>query len=81
MCAICERQFDEMATSFDETLAEYLADYTAGLTRDTPAQRVHDTAFMWQDLNATEHGRLLSAWYLAIAMERLTALETAGMPT
>jgi len=81
MCEQCEHQFSVMTEQFDHSFAEYLRGHAAGLTRDTPATRVHDLAFAHQDLCSTERGRIAVSWFLAIAMERLVALECAGVPT
>lgn len=81
MCEMCEYQFDVMSAQFDDTFSHYIKTHEAGQTRDTPAKRVHDLAFEHQELCATRRGQTVIAWYLAIAMERLTALQEAGVPT
>lgn len=81
MCQMCEVQFDVMSAQFDSAFAEYLNLHKAGETRDTPAKRVHDLAFEHQELCSSITGRLALSWFLAIAMERLVALECAGVPT
>jgi hypothetical protein len=81
MCEQCEAQFDAMTERFDGLLSNYLKMQTAGETRDTPAERVHDLAFTHQWLCNMETGRVAISWFLALAMERLAALETAGIPT
>jgi hypothetical protein len=81
MCEVCEHQFSIMSQQFDGAFAEYLGGHAAGLTRDTPATRVHDLSFVHEALCNTEQGRIAVSWFLAIAMERLMALECAGIPT
>lgn len=81
LCQQCETQFTVFANDFDEHLASYQRVCNAGLVLDTPAQRVRDTALLFQEFSETETGRLCTAWYLAIALERLVALEMAGVPT
>lgn len=82
MCSQCESQFDEMASAFDRWLDHYREHCADGHARDTPGLRVHDMAFRVMAECAAEPGTFaLTAWFLAIAAERLTALESAGIPT
>ena len=82
MCGTFEAQFSHMATTFDATLADYRRDCEVGKMHDTPALRVAYNAKMFIDLcDGLQGGSYLLGWYLAISMERLTALEIAGIPT
>lgn len=82
MCFMCEAQFDAMSKYFNDTFTEYLACHQRGETRDTPAKRVHDLAFDYQEMCAEDRDMtILLSWYLAITLERLAALETSGIPT
>jgi hypothetical protein len=81
VCFVCEAQFDVMSAQFNNGFSDYLAAHKNGETRDTPAKRVHDLAFEHQDWCSTISGRAMMSWFLAIAMERLVALECAGVPT
>lgn len=81
MCFVCEDQFTMMSKQFNDAFTEYLHSHQAGDTRDTPATRVHDLAFEHQELCNTENGRVIVSWFLAITLERLVALECAGIPT
>jgi hypothetical protein len=80
MCDTCEAQFREVAPRFEEMLKGHCHDIRTGLARPTPAERVHDCAETVTQLALTE-GPEVFAWYLAIAMERLAALELSGLPT
>jgi hypothetical protein len=79
MCKQCEDDFAYFTKDFDEILIEYRNDRPK--MRDTPAERVHDLAAMFQNLVKEPGGELLQPWLLAIAIERLMALEMAGMLT
>lgn len=82
MCERCERQFAEQVARFDAMLADYRNDVDGHKIRDTPAERVHDLAMVFQWLGSrSAPGNLTNAWFVAIAMERLTALEKSGIPT
>lgn len=82
MCEICEEQFDIMSKLFEETFNLYLDEHRAGVTRNTPAKRVHDLAFENdRACLAGKIGRTTVSWFLAIALERLVALEASGVPT
>lgn len=81
MCEQCEGQFDIMTERFDALLSNYMGLAEAGEARDTPAERVHDLAFTHQWLCKMENGRVAVSWFLALAMERLVALENSGIPT
>lgn len=82
MCDVCEYQFNVMSAQFTDAFTEYLEAHNTGvILRDTPATRTHDLAFAHQQLCDTERGRIAVSWFLAIAMERLVALESAGVPT
>lgn len=81
MCSTCDHQFEEFTTDFDEHLASYAKDWRNGDISDTPAQRVRDIAEVFQEFSQSESGRLCAAWYLAVAIERLVALEQCGIPT
>lgn len=81
VCSVCERQFEEFAEDFDEHLASYARDYASGRVRDTAAKRVRDIAEVFEEFNENKRGRRCSAWYLAVAIERLVALEECGIPT
>lgn len=82
MCDTCECQFTVIAEEF----AEWLTDCRNAPTRPrqtpaTTAERVHDRAVVIADGGHTPLGNWVNAWYLAIAVERLLALESAGIPT
>lgn len=81
VCYECDDLFNDRSQSFDRTFREYLEHHCAGDTRGTPAQRVRDVAYDNQVVCAQDEGTELMCWYLAIALERLVALETAGIPT
>jgi hypothetical protein len=74
-------QFDYITKSFEDTLSGCRKDIACGRARPTPAGRVRDIAMFWQELSESEAGRTLCGWYLAVAIERLMALEAAGIPT
>jgi hypothetical protein len=81
MCSTCDRQFEQFTTDFDEHLASYARDYSRGDISPTVAQRVRDIADLFDELSRNELGRRCITWYLAVAIERLTALEQCGIPT
>lgn len=82
MCSECDSYFAHIAESFDATLADYRRDCANGKMRDTPGMRCSDNAGMYTELcDEMEGGTDLLAWYLAVAIERLTALEMCGVPT
>jgi hypothetical protein len=82
MCDLCDTQFGLMTTFFDEMLDNYRMQQEAGGCRDTPAYRVHDSAqvFMRHIFTGAPGGAHI-AWCLAVAVERLMALEAAGLVT
>lgn len=81
MCWECDNEFNEMSESFDSAFKAYLHHYQAGNLRDTVGQRARTAASGNQVLCDSEGGTYLASWYLAIALERLVALETSGIPT
>lgn len=81
MCEQCEAQFDVMTERFDVVLKQYLDMQGTNEVRDTPGERVHDLAFTHQFLCKSEVGKVAVSWYLAIALERLAALESSGITT
>jgi hypothetical protein len=81
MCDRCEAQFNEHAAVFETMLASYSMDFDMGKVRGTPGERVHDLAVVFQMFGTTPTGCLTNAWFVAVAMERLMALEKAGLPT
>jgi hypothetical protein len=81
MCERCETQFAEQAAIFDALLASYCRDVDQGKVRGTPAERVHDLAVVFQFQSMTPNGQLTNAWFVALALERLMALEKSGLPT
>lgn len=81
MCSTCEAQFVIMTEGFSLTLQEYVDAHKSGQMRETPGLRVHDQASMLLEVCDTRNGPSIISWYLAIAMERLSALECAGIPT
>jgi hypothetical protein len=50
-------------------------------TAPTTAERVHDRAIELFVGGDTLLGNWINSWYLALAVERLLALESAGIPT
>jgi hypothetical protein len=82
MCDICNLQFEVTATKFDEWLKH--CRIALGQPRATPAttpERVHDRAMLFAESGDSDIGNWINAWYLALAVERLLALESAGIPT
>lgn len=72
MCEICEEQFDVMTEHFDKFLAERQEAIKTGLTRNTPAKRVHDLAFsIVGSSRSTKSDEVIMFWFLALAVERL----------
>jgi hypothetical protein len=74
-------QFDYMSKEFDRTLTGYREDLATGRAQPTPAGRVHEIAMIWQRFSQIETGGIICGWFLAVAIERLMALEAAGIPT
>jgi hypothetical protein len=79
MCTQYPGDFVFYTKEFDEIFIECKLDRPK--MRDTPAERVHDLAVMFQNLLKEPGGDLLQPWLLAIAIERLMALEMAGILT
>lgn len=79
MCQQCDDLFDHMSGHFEELMADHRENTTEGRVRDTPGQRVGDLAEDFEELVADNPDHL--AYFLAIAIERLVALEVAGIPT
>lgn len=79
MCEVCESRFNVAATHFDEFFAAYKRDEEEGRMRDTPAERVCDTAQHITKL-ALVGGPGLLPWFLAICLERLHSAQKAGLP-
>jgi hypothetical protein len=73
--------FDDMSERFNAAFRLYLLGHQAGMTQDTPAQRARAAAEGSQRVCAEDMGTELTCWFLAIALERLVALETSGIPT
>jgi hypothetical protein len=82
MCSTCEAQFSIIAEEFDEWLAHCRTASTQPRpSQPTKAEKVHDRAVVIADGGKTSLGNWINAWYLALAVERLLALESAGIPT
>jgi len=82
VCEECDRQFDVAAQRFDEWLKECRNEVTQPRpSPPTTAERVHDRAINLSDGGMTILGNMINSWYLAVAVERLLALESAGIPT
>lgn len=82
MCEKCERQFSVVAEEFDQWLGN--CRNAASQTRGAPAtiaERVHDRTVVIAEGGHTLLGVWINAWYLSLAVERLLALESAGIPT
>jgi hypothetical protein len=78
MCQKCDDAFNYAAQSFENVLIGYRDDLANGRCYDTPAKRVREMARMFME---DSHGGRLNAWYVAVAIERLMALEMSGIPT
>lgn len=82
MCDFCDLQFEVTATRFDDWLKQCRnAPTQPRLSSATTAERVHDRAMMLAAGGGSDIGNWINAWYLALAVERLLALESAGIPT
>lgn len=82
MCHECDAQLDHMARHLDELVQRQRDGIAAGRVRDTPGQRVADLAEELEDIaGESEHGVYQMTYMLALAVERLTALEQAGITT
>lgn len=75
MCDVCQEQFAEMTTHFDDMLRDYQADHGSGQLRHTPGERVHDLAFGYKQQCGLPRGYDMLSWCLAIALERLADIQ------
>jgi len=82
VCEKCIHDFDGMTSSFDELLRRLQADIDAGRAPKTPTARVTALAAIFESLGTcSDSSYVTMTWWLAVAVERLLALEQAGVPT
>jgi hypothetical protein len=82
MCDLCELQFNMVAERFSDYLARCRNIPTQPRrSPPTTAERVHDRAVEFAAGGESALGNWINSWYLAMAVERLLALEDSGIPT